>query len=236
LGFEQGILPTGATLFGIVTVYMLQLTMNQLMNLFRGYPIATRSFTHRISNSNSFLAAVREKTIASSQPQNGGFSSIPERKVGESAFATFPIRSVCKATIVGRTGAPPKLIQFSNGGSQLSFSVATNEVKFGDNISDEITQWNRVVVREHVPGYDTILKHLLPGSLVYVEGNLKISKRLDESQYTEHVAIIVSRSQGTFRVLQSPSSSKSFNSLGKSEFEKEADRSPGKRDVGDLPF
>jgi single-stranded DNA-binding protein len=210
--------------------------MNRSMSLSPLCPMATLAVKQFVSKKSSSFAVVRQTSSASDPPQDGGYSSIPERTVGQGAFGTFPVRSVCKATIVGRTGAPPKLIQFSNGGSQLNFSVATSEVKVGDGLSEAITQWNRVVVREHAPGYDTILKQLLPGSLVYVEGNLKISKRSDGSQYTEQVAIIVSRSQGTFRVLQGPASSKSFSSPDNSEFDNETDRASGKRGIEDLPF
>jgi single-stranded DNA-binding protein len=118
---------------------------------------------------------------------------------------TFPSRSVCKAVIVGRTGARPSLFEFDNGGSRLTFNVATDDVRVTDGIRDPnpITQWNRVVVADNIPGFEAILKDLAPGALVYVEGALKIRKESDpDKPFSEFVSVSVTRAHGVFRVLQ----------------------------------
>lgn len=113
-------------------------------------------------------------------------------------------KSVCKGVIVGRTGSPPRLLSYDSNRTSLAFSVATNELRISDGeVVEERTQWNRVIVNDTVPGYDTFLKTLATGSLVYVEGNLRISKRSHPSgNYSQYVSILVSRNNGVFRLLQ----------------------------------
>jgi single-stranded DNA-binding protein len=168
----------------------------------------------------------------------GAFEANQGRTVddGPTGTFTYPARSVCKATIVGRTGALPTLTEFRDGGSQLSFSVATSEVRMGEGANDTITQWNRVVVRERVPGFEGILKQLSPGSLVYVEGNLKISKRTGHNQYSEYASVIVSRSHGTFRVLQGPANPKYANMPNGGGTGRTMKQPSGDPNEQDLPF
>lgn len=96
----------------------------------------------------------------------------PSRYFSSSVSGVFPHRSVCKATIVGRTGRVPDFYEFQSGGSSLTFSVATSQIRVVDGVRDEedITQWNRVNVYNNYPGYDAFLKDISPGTLVYVEG------------------------------------------------------------------
>lgn len=110
---------------------------------------------------------------------------------------------------MGRTGAPPRLLTFDSDRTSLSFSVATNEIRISNGEPVEsITQWNNVIVHESVPGYESLLKNLATGSLVYVEGNLRISKRaIAGGGYSQNVSIQVSRNHGVFRLLHSPESS-----------------------------
>jgi Single-strand binding protein family len=51
---------------------------------------------------------------------------------------TYPHRSVCKAIIVGRTGAPPREFEFPNGNRSLTFSIATNETRIRDGEREEV--------------------------------------------------------------------------------------------------
>lgn len=100
--------------------------------------------------------------------------------------------------------AAPRHYEFQHGASSLLFNVATSEGRVQDGARDpELkTQWNRVVVAENVPGFEQILKDLEPGALVYVEGNLKVTKKHSEDgEYSEFVNVHVTKSQGTFRVL-----------------------------------
>lgn len=99
------------------------------------------------------------------------------RYFSSSVSGVFPYRSVCKATIVGRTGSLPDFYEFESGGSSLTFSVATSQIRVIDGARDEeeITQWNRVKVYHNYPGYDGFLKDLSPGTLVYAEGTFKPS-------------------------------------------------------------
>lgn len=86
----------------------------------------------------------------------------------------------------------------------MTFTVATSEARVENGVRDPEpkTQWNRVVVADSVPGYEQILKGLEPGALVYVEGNMKVTKKPTEhGEYSEFVDVRVTRAQGTFRVL-----------------------------------
>jgi hypothetical protein len=70
--------------------------------------------------------------------------------------------------------------------------------------ASQLTQWNKVQVSEGVPGFDTLLASLSAGSLVYVEGNLRVTTKKDDpaDRYgSNFVHIAVTRVQGTFRLL-----------------------------------
>lgn len=128
------------------------------------------------------------------------------RRLSAPSFsAVFPSRSVCKATIVGRTGRLPDFYEFDDDSSVLTFDVATTDVRVVQGVpdSEEITQWNRVQVQDNVPGFESVLKTLGPGSLVYVEGALRIQKEKDpEKPYSERTTVRVTRNNGIFRVLK----------------------------------
>jgi hypothetical protein len=65
-------------------------------------------------------------TTAGSAAANGGHS------------ASYPVRSVCKAVIVGRTGSRPREFTFPNGDRALTFSVATNEIRVRDGEREDV--------------------------------------------------------------------------------------------------
>jgi single-stranded DNA-binding protein len=55
-----------------------------------------------------------------------------------------------------------------------------------------------------VPGFDNLLSSLSPGSLVYVEGNLRVTTKKEDPADrfgATFVNIAVTRTQGTFRLL-----------------------------------
>lgn len=78
--------------------------------------------------------------------------------------------SVNRAILIGHVGQDPEKKEFANGGSIVSFSLATSEkwkTKAGEK--KEVTHWHRVVVQsEQVQ--DIVMKYVKKGSKLYVEG------------------------------------------------------------------
>lgn len=124
-----------------------------------------------------------------------------------------PFKSLCKLTLIGRTGASPEIRSFDDGSRSLSLSVATNFTSgIGANASVE-TQWHRVYLSEYVPGF-SFISELPTGSLVYIEGNMKIQTSERDGSYRQYVNVHVNKSQGTIRVLSTPSRSNSNGAYG----------------------
>ncbi len=95
--------------------------------------------------------------------------------------------------------------QWDNGRRSLSLSLATN-VSERDESGEytQKTQWHRVFVRDDTTGFD-FLSSLRTGTLVYVEGELRIVSRVSaDGARAQYVNVSVSRREGgTVRVLDS---------------------------------
>lgn len=108
------------------------------------------------------------------------------------------LRTLAKATLIGRLGTQPEVKNWDNGRQSLELSVAVNSRE----ADAELTQWHKVFVRDDTLGFD-YLARARKGALVYVEGALKVVRRehpdFGKAQY---VNVTVSRSSGgTVRVL-----------------------------------
>lgn len=121
--------------------------------------------------------------------------------VAQKAFGTrSSLRSLAKATLIGRLGREPEVQTFDNGRRSVQMSVATNVSEKIDDEWVERPQWHRVFVREGVVGFDYICD-LPTGCLVYVEGELRVVKRETLQGIVQYVNVSVTPWQGTVRVL-----------------------------------
>lgn len=110
-------------------------------------------------------------------------------------------QTVSKATIIGRTGALPRVHTFSEGMKCATISVATNYFTSHEGTSHVVTQWHSVRVYESASVYP-IIASLPTGSQVYVEGELRLPPSLQrQNDSRQSAAIIVSGNHGTVRIL-----------------------------------
>jgi len=100
---------------------------------------------------------------------------------------------VNKVTLLGNLGKDPDVRQTQNGGSVVSFSVATSET-WKDKATGERkekTEWHRVV--SFSKGINAFVEsYVKKGSKVYVEGKLQTRKWTDKSgveKYTTEIVI-----------------------------------------------
>lgn len=116
-----------------------------------------------------------------------------------------PYRSLCKLTLIGRTGTVPEIREFDNGDRTMYVSVATNHARGDDGNGNRVveTQWHKVVVPGTTPGF-SFLSELPVGTQVYVEGNLRIRTVEDDTGTRQYVNVVLSRGEGMIRVLSSP--------------------------------
>lgn len=115
------------------------------------------------------------------------------------------LRTLSKAILLGRLGREPEVQQWDNGRRSMSLSLATNISERDENGEfTPKTQWHRIFVRDDTTGFD-FLSSLPTGSLLYVEGELRIVSRINtEGARTQYVNVTVSRRDGgTVRVLDS---------------------------------
>lgn len=99
---------------------------------------------------------------------------------------------VNKAIIVGRLGKDPESKTFANGGSVVSFTVATSE-SWRDKATGERkekTEWHNIVIRNDNIG-KTATQYLRKGSEVYVEGSIQTRKWQDQNGQDRYSTEIV---------------------------------------------
>lgn len=99
---------------------------------------------------------------------------------------------VNKAIIVGRLGKDPEAKSFANGGSVVSFTVATSE-SWRDKATGERkekTEWHNIVIRNDNIG-KTATQYLRKGSEVYVEGSIQTRKWQDQNGQDRYSTEIV---------------------------------------------
>lgn len=102
-------------------------------------------------------------------------------------------RSLNKAQIIGRLGRDPETRTFANGGSVVSFPVATSDT-WRDKRSGELrekTEWHRVAIYNEALGR-IATAHLKKGDMVYLEGKMETRKWQDQQgndRYTTEIAL-----------------------------------------------
>lgn len=139
-----------------------------------------------------------------SSPKLGSPSTDGHTLVNEHLSSVY--QTVSRATIVGRTGAEAQIQTYDSGSRSATLSVATKYVSNRDGFPTVATQWHSVRVYDSASVYPLITT-LPTGSQVYVEGDLRLSTVSRSSDVTKQFSsIIVSKNQGTIRVLHRPSS------------------------------
>ena len=87
-----------------------------------------------------------------------------------------------KASLIGNLGADPEVRTMTNGGTVVTFSIATSEswkdARSGER--KEKTEWHRIVVFNEGLG-KIVETYCRKGSKVYVEGQLRTCKWQDQS-------------------------------------------------------
>lgn len=134
------------------------------------------------------------------------FRSPEERGSSMTEHLSSVYQTVSKATIVGRTGAEAQIQTYDNGSRSATLSVATKYVSNRDGFPTVATQWHSVRVYDSASVYP-LLSTLPTGSQIYVEGDLRLSTVSRDNDVTkQYSSIIVSKNQGTVRVLHRPNS------------------------------
>ncbi len=102
--------------------------------------------------------------------------------------------SLNKVALIGHLGGDPEVHNFQNGGSVVTFSVATSESWKDANSGErrERTEWHRVAVFGDGLG-KLAERHLSKGSRVYLEGKLSTRMWQDQSGADRYTTEIISR-------------------------------------------
>lgn len=97
-----------------------------------------------------------------------------------------------KVILVGRLGKDPESKSFANGGSVVSFTLATSETWRDKATGDrkERTEWHNVVIRNENIG-KIATQYLRKGSEVYVEGSIQTRKYQGSDGTDRYVTEIV---------------------------------------------
>jgi len=102
-------------------------------------------------------------------------------------------RSLNKAQLIGHLGKDPETRTFSNGGSVVTFTVATSDQWKDRNTGErrERTEWHRVCIFSEPIGR-VAQQYLKKGDQVYLEGRMETRKWKDQGgqeRYTTEVVI-----------------------------------------------
>ena len=113
---------------------------------------------------------------------------------------------VNKVILIGQLGRDPESRSLSNGGSVVSFSLATSETWKDKATGDrkEKTEWHNVVIFNEQLGKiaDSYLKK---GSKVYLEGSLATREWTDkEGNQRKTTEVVIQRFNGALTLLDSP--------------------------------
>ncbi|GMI95306.1 Mitochondrial single-stranded binding protein 2 [Hibiscus trionum] len=114
-------------------------------------------------------------------------SSTPSESTTQRRFYSRPLENgldtgIYKAILVGRVGKSPVQKKLKGGMSITMFSVGTGGIRInrrpheneepGEYANRSAVQWHRVCVYQQWLG-DIVLNNALPGTIVYLEGNLE---------------------------------------------------------------
>ena len=103
-------------------------------------------------------------------------------------------RSLNKAQLLGRLGKDPEAKQFSNGGSAVTFSIATTD-QWKDRSTGERrekTEWHRVAIFSEPLGR-IAQQYLKKGDQVYIEGKMETRKWTDQQNQERFTTEVVLR-------------------------------------------
>jgi len=118
-------------------------------------------------------------------------------------------RSLNKAQLIGRLGKDPEVKKFSNGGSVVTFSVATSD-QWKDRSTGERrerTEWHRVAIFSEPIGR-VAEQYLKKGDQVYIEGKMETRKWTDQQGQEKYTTEVVLRPyQGEMTLLGGRSNS-----------------------------
>lgn len=90
--------------------------------------------------------------------------------------------------------------EFPDGKKSFDVPVATNII---DADGDVDPQWHQVFVSDQVTGF-SFLRDIPKGSLVYVQGDMRIITRDIDGQKRSFVTVRVSHKEGVIRLLATP--------------------------------
>ncbi|MFQ5902621.1 MAG: single-stranded DNA-binding protein [Candidatus Binatia bacterium] len=97
-----------------------------------------------------------------------------------------------KVFLIGRLGRDPDVRFKSNAKAVARLSIATTETRQGSNGDrQEYTEWHQVVVWDRHA--EACGKHLAKGSLVFVEGTIRMRAWQDKDRGERRVTEIVAR-------------------------------------------
>lgn len=103
-------------------------------------------------------------------------------------------KSLNKAQVIGRLGKDPERKEFANGGSVVSFSVATSE-SWKDRNSGELrerTEWHRISIYNEALGR-LAMAYLKTGDQVFLEGRMETRRWQDQSGQDRYMTEIALR-------------------------------------------
>ena len=92
--------------------------------------------------------------------------------------------------LLGHLGADPEVFHFENGGTKVSFSMATNEYyKSKGGETKENTNWHRIIV--FGKNAEFAEKFLAKGKQVLIEGKLTYRSYKDKTGATRYITEIL---------------------------------------------
>lgn len=109
-------------------------------------------------------------------PGSGVVGGGAESGDGREGMRMLGNQSLCRVSLIGHTGGAAELRTFDDGWQSLSVNVATNYVVGRGEERRMATQWLMVYVWESSSAFK-IMQEVPTGSLVYVEGSLRIVER-----------------------------------------------------------
>ena len=104
-------------------------------------------------------------------------------------------RSLAKATLIGRTGAPAEVYEdsYRPGRSTAMLPIATTS-------PGGMTNWFRVYISDDATGY-SLIEQVPKGTRMYVEGSLRIRTVERDGVEKQYINVQVSGRNGMFRIL-----------------------------------
>jgi len=125
-------------------------------------------------------------------------------------------RSLNRSQLIGNLGRDPEHRSFQNGGSVVTFPVATTETWKDRNTGErrEKTEWHRVAIFSEGVGR-VAMDYLKKGSKVFIEGKMETRKWTDQSGAERYTTEVVVRPySGDLILIDSPDGQRSSGNGG----------------------